>query len=105
MAQVVEGEAFTGRLADALKGLCDRIWAHTPHTRPLMRLGSASRTASAAVESGTRLGVPFLFSGTSNTRALRHCGPDGPSRCSQRMAAISPRRMAVSMAQVMIGPT
>ena len=32
MAQIVEGEAFNGgRLADALKGLADRIGAHAPH--------------------------------------------------------------------------
>jgi hypothetical protein len=38
--------------------------------------------------------VPFLVSGISSTRARR-------SRRSQRIAAISPRRMVVSVAQVM----
>ena len=75
---------------------CEMESGRMPHTRPPMRLGRLSKTPSAAVESGTRRGVPVFVSGIRRTRALR-------SRWSQRIAAISPRRMAVSIAQVMRG--
>jgi hypothetical protein len=71
---------------------------HENKTLAPTRLGKPSRTFSATVDNGIWRGVPFLVSGISSTRSFR-------SRCSHCIAAISPRRMAVSMAQVMTGPT
>lgn len=94
MPQVMERQALDASgLTNSLKGL--RIESgRIPHTRPSIRRGSPSSIVSAVGESGTYLGVPFLVSRRSSA-----C--PSISGCSQRIAAISPQRIAVSIAQVM----
>ncbi len=43
-----------------LSKACEIESGRMPHTRPSIRRGSASRTASAAVDNGTRRGVPCI---------------------------------------------
>ena len=96
MPQIVEGQIFDrGRLADPLKGLGHRLWA-IPYTLPSIRRGGPSGIVSAVGGSGTSLGVPFLVSGRNSARP-------SISKCFQRIAVISPQRIAVSIAQVMRG--
>lgn len=66
MAQVMEGQSLAATLQTRSKA-CEIESGRMAHTRPSIRRGSPSSTPKAAVESGTRRGVPFLVSGTEST--------------------------------------
>ena len=105
MPQVVEGQALdTSRLTDLLEGLGDRIGAHISGRMayaPYPAIDTPGQDVQDVQDAQGGRGErhparrPGLHFRDQEPRALR-------SRWSQRMAAISPRRMAVSIAQVMI---